>query len=84
MLRELLEVMELRYLAPVRLVQLVPWVPTTLKGWQESRLHILCVYMCICVCSVRPVRMHMDLDSNMKMVGKRYPYAKYTVSLVYL
>uniref|UniRef100_A0A1X7SRR4 Aldehyde oxidase/xanthine dehydrogenase first molybdopterin binding domain-containing protein n=1 Tax=Amphimedon queenslandica TaxID=400682 RepID=A0A1X7SRR4_AMPQE len=28
----------------------------------------------------RPVRLHMDLESNMKMVGKRYPYyAKYTV-----
>ena len=22
----------------------------------------------------RPVRMHMDLDTNMKMLGKRYPY----------
>ena len=28
----------------------------------------------------RPVRMHMDLDSNMKVVGKRWPYyATYTV-----
>ena len=22
----------------------------------------------------RPVRIHMDIDSNMKMIGKRYPY----------
>ena len=22
----------------------------------------------------RPVRMHMDLDTNMKLIGKRYPY----------
>ena len=36
----------------------------------------------MCVCGGRPVRMHMDLDSNMRMAGKRYPYyAKYTVSL---
>ena len=35
--------------------------------------------------AVRPVRMHMDLDSNMRMVGKRYPYyAKYTVSFVHV
>ena len=42
-----------------------------------------CVCLFVCVCAVRPVRMHMDLDSNMRMVGKRYPYyAKYTVSFV--
>ena len=30
----------------------------------------------------RPVRMHLDIDTNMKMVGKRFPYlAQYTVSL---
>ena len=23
---------------------------------------------------LRPVRMHMDIDSNMEMVGKRFPY----------
>ena len=29
----------------------------------------------------RPVRMHLDIDTNMKMVGKRFPYlAQYTVS----
>ena len=29
----------------------------------------------------RPVRIHMDIDSNMKMIGKRIPYyATYTVS----
>lgn len=28
----------------------------------------------------RPVRMHMDIDTNMKMVGKRFPYyASYTI-----
>ena len=26
------------------------------------------------VCHYRPVRMHMDLDTNMKLIGKRYPY----------
>ena len=35
-------------------------------------------FMCL---NFRPVRLHMDLESNMKMVGKRFPYyAKYTVS----
>jgi len=30
---------------------------------------------------IRPVRLHMNLDSNMKMVGKRFPYyASYQVS----
>ena len=29
----------------------------------------------------RPVRMHMDIDTNMRMIGKRFPYyAKYSVS----
>ena len=84
--RELVEVMEARLVAPVKLVQPVPWLPITQEGWHESRpCPFVCMYMCVRVCDVRPVRMHMDLDSNMRMVGKRYPYyAKYTVSFVHV
>ena len=39
------------------------------------------MYMCLFV--NRPVRLHMDLETNMKMIGKRYPfYAKYTVRAI--
>ena len=37
--------------------------------------------MRFCFSLCRPVRMHMDIDSNMKMIGKRIPYyATFTVS----
>lgn len=33
----------------------------------------------------RPVRMHMDIDTNMQMVGKRFPfYAQFKVILIAL
>lgn len=32
-------------------------------------------------CTSRPVGMHLDLDTNMRLVGKRFPYlATYQVS----
>ena len=33
------------------------------------------------LCYARPVKIHLDLDTNMKMVGKRFPYyASYKVT----
>ena len=41
----------------------------------------LCKQCIPIVSSNRPVRMHLDIDTNMKMIGKRFPYyATYTVS----
>lgn len=39
--------------------------------------------MIACMCfSLRPVRMHMDIDTNMKLIGKRFPYlATYKVCM---
>ena len=45
--RELVEVMEARLLAPVKLVQPVPWLPITQEGWHESRP---CPHVCVHVC----------------------------------
>ena len=43
------------------------------------------LYSTVCLSSrivLRPVRMHMDIDSNMEMVGKRFPYyTQYEVCL---
>lgn len=43
-----------------------------------------CMYTFIlCFVNIRPVRMHMDLDTNMRMIGKRYPFfATYKVGIV--
>ena len=54
-------------------------------GWQPMPLEGNCVSYStvgelLSPCS-RPVRMHMDIDTNMKMIGKRIPYyATFTVS----
>ena len=45
-----------------------------------SILKINCSFILVFV--YRPVRMHMDLETNMSSVGKRFPYvAKYSVSI---
>ena len=43
------------------------------------------LYISVCFLIPRPVRMHMDIDTNMQMVGKRFPfYAQFKVILIVL